>query len=546
MSFMKWVLPILLLLAASVAFGQPVEEWVARYNGPPFGRDQANAVTVDADGNVYVTGYSYGNGGNADVATIKYDPDGEVVWLDRYNGPADGSDYGQDIAVDASGNVYVTGTSEGSGTRQDYVTIKYQSDGRILWAERYDGPGQWDYAEALAVDASGNVYVIGTSDGGYPGTQDDYATIKYGPDGNELWVRRYSGPGSYDDGANDLAVDASGNVYVTGFTIDANVDANYTTIKYDPDGDTLWVREYYGTGGSDQAQALALDASGNVYVTGYSSGIGTSQDIATVKYDTDGNGQWAARYNGPDNDRDVGREVAVDASGNVFAFGYTVRLDTDEEDFVTIKYDPDGMELWARLYNGPGNDEDYPKALALDAYGNAYVCGNSYDSTTLLDYATLKYASNGDLVWTVRYDGPANDTDYGSDLALDASDNVYVTGGSTGIGTDLDYATIKYSQPTAVETGTSANTLPETFGLTCQPNPFNATTTIMYSLPEGGKVSLGVYNLRGQLIAALIDDYQGAGEYDVIWDASDYSSGVYFYKLQAGDFVSTKKMNLLK
>ena len=546
MSFIKTFLVVFLVLATGVAFGQPVEEWVARYHGPPPGRDQARAVTVDADGNVYVTGYSGDGGGGYDLVTIKYDPDGELVWLDGYNGTADGSDFGIDIAVDAAGNVYVTGDSEGSGTYADYITIKYQSDGRVLWAERYDGPGQWDYAEALAVDASGNVYVTGTSDGGYPGTQDDYATIKYGPDGNELWVRRYSGPGSYDDGANDLAVDASGNVYVTGFTWDADPNANYTTIKYDPDGDTLWVREYYGTGGSDQAQALALDASGNVYVTGTSSGIGTSQDIATVKYDTDGNQQWAARYNGPDNDRDVGREVAVDASGNVFAYGYSIRLDTDEEDFATIKYDPDGMELWARLYNGPGNDEDYPKALALDAYGNAYVCGNSYDSTTLLDYATLKYASNGDLVWTVRYDGPANDTDYGSDLAVDASGNVYVTGGSTGTGTEYDYATIKYSQQTGVETGTSGNALPTGFRLTCRPNPFNASTQISYTLAEPGEVELTIYNIGGQLIHTLVDDYREPGEYQVIWDASKQASGIYFYSLTSGDYTETKRMTLLK
>ncbi len=124
----------------------------------------------------------------------------------------------------------------------------------------------------MAVDGSGNVYVTGSSEG-------DYATIKYSPDGDTLWVRRYSGS------ASALAVDDSGNVYVTGWSYGSGTFDDYATIKYAPNGDSLWVRRYNGPGNDyDLPFALALDGDGNVYVTGESYGSGTNYDYATIKY----------------------------------------------------------------------------------------------------------------------------------------------------------------------------------------------------------------------------------------------------------------------
>jgi hypothetical protein len=132
--------------------------------------------------------------------------------------------------VDGSGNVYVTGPSSGSGTAYDYATIKYISSGVQQWVARYNGPGNdWDEAYSLAVDGSGNVYVTGESFGS--GTWQDFATIKYNSSGVQQWVQRYNGPGNGSDGATSLAVDGSGNVYVTGGIV-ASPDDNYATIKY--------------------------------------------------------------------------------------------------------------------------------------------------------------------------------------------------------------------------------------------------------------------------------------------------------------------------
>ena len=121
-----FILALLILVSQVRSLSAPVAaEWVARYNGPGNGEDRATALAVDTDGNVYVTGYSVGVGTSVDYATIKYDADGNPVWIARYNGLGNGEDIATALAVDADGNVYVTGRSAGVGTSFDYATIKY-------------------------------------------------------------------------------------------------------------------------------------------------------------------------------------------------------------------------------------------------------------------------------------------------------------------------------------------------------------------------------------------------------------------------------------
>ncbi|MDI6767360.1 MAG: SBBP repeat-containing protein, partial [Bacteroidota bacterium] len=196
--------------------------------------DAANSITVDASGNVYVTGISYGTGTSYDYTTIKYNTNGDSLWCKRYNGPGNDYDAANSITVDASGNVYVTGCSKGSGTDYDYATIKYNTNGDSLWCKRYNEPGNYDdRATSIAIDASVNVYVTGrsASQGAYPYNY-DYATIKYSTNGDSLWCKRYNGPGNDDDYANAIVVDASGNVYVTGSSFIDERWSYYTTIKY--------------------------------------------------------------------------------------------------------------------------------------------------------------------------------------------------------------------------------------------------------------------------------------------------------------------------
>src|SRR5207253_11025758 len=132
-----------------------------------------------------------GSGSGLDFATIKYNSSGVQQWAKRYNGPANSDDVAYAIAIDGSGNVYVTGSSLGSGTGLDYATVKYNSAGTQLWASRYNGPANIDdVALSIAVDCARNVYVTGGSTGS--GSGFDYATVKYNSSGVQQWASRYN------------------------------------------------------------------------------------------------------------------------------------------------------------------------------------------------------------------------------------------------------------------------------------------------------------------------------------------------------------------
>ncbi len=424
------------------------EQWVARYNGPGNGSEYLNGLALDAAGNIHVTGGSYGLGNSPDFATIEYSPSGAESWVARYDYPLPSAEYGQKVAMDAAGNVYVTGNCTDPYSSSDYATIKYDAAGNQVWFAQYNGPGNsTDNGYAVTVDGSGNVYVTGLSGG--PNNSPDYATIKYDAAGNQLWVARYDGPNNGLDWANSIAVDALGNVYVTGYSVGNMTSTDYATAKYDgTDGTELWVARYNGPGnGPDQASALALDAAGNVYVTGYSNGGSSGNDYLTVKYNPQGDTVWTRRYKGPAGKADQASAIAVDATGNVCVTGYSAGSTTGN-DYLTVKYNPQGDTVWTRRYNWPGSGADQAVAIALDAAGNVCVTGYSAGTGTGNDYATVKYNTDGIQQWVARYTGPGNGQDAANGIGVDAAGNVYVTGNSLvaspGPWNNADCVTIMY------------------------------------------------------------------------------------------------------
>jgi uncharacterized delta-60 repeat protein len=404
--------------------------WVSRYDGPISYSDSAVALAVDSLGNVYVTGQSEGEPGDRDYATVTYNATGHPIWVRRYNESDD--DEPSAMVVDADGNVYVTGSSG---------TIKYDTTGTQLW----HNPG---YCRDLAVDDFGNVYVA--AHGYTPETHDDYLTIKYYANGTTAWTRTYNGSGNYNDNAWAIAVDTVGNVYVTGESRGIDSSNDYATVKYDTEGNEQWVQRYSGLGShSDRAIDIAIDNTGDIYVTGSIYSPDTSHDFATIKYHPNGTMVWIQIYHGPDephNDRAKG--MTLDPLGNVYVIGHSYGVGT-ENDYTTVKYDTDGTELWMRQYNGVGNADDYVYDIDVDALGNVYVTGQTkgtgpyYDT----DYTTVKYDIMGTLLWEKSYNGPGNGSEWAKSIAVDDMYNVYVTGASSGDGTGIDFATIKYFQP---------------------------------------------------------------------------------------------------
>ncbi len=521
---------LLVLLVIGFISAQVDTAWTRRYNGPGNNYDIAYAIAVDSSGNVYVTGYSYGSGTSADYTTIKYNANGDTQWVRRYNGPGNDWDRTFAIAVDGQSNVYVTGESYSSSTNNDYATVKYNSAGVEQWVRRYSGPGNnYDAAYAIAVDSSGNVYVTGYFYS--PTSSYDYATIKYNSAGETLWVRKYNDLDNNNDQAISLALDGQGNVYVTGYSYGPTTSYDYTTIKYNLAGDTAWVRRYNGPGNTDdQPYAIAVDGQDNIYVTGSS-----SNDYATVKYDSAGVQEWVQTYDGPGNSNDRATSLAVNGQGNVYVTGLSGGSGT-YSDYATIKYNSTGVQQWVQRYDGPGNYYDNANAIALDGSGNVYVTGYSNGSTTNEDYATIKYNSTGVQQWIQRYNGPGIDIDEANAIAVDGSGNVYVTGNSRTGGYD-DYLTIKYVQTGAIQENRGPLTTNYT-SLDIFPNPAKTFFNVRSTLNTQGS-KLRIFDVSGKEIRSLKFDVASAPS-TLRVPLNGIKNGVYFVKV--GDEMIKEKL----
>lgn len=450
--------------------GPVTEAWVNRIDGPAHGSDHGHDVKTDAAGNVLVTGWIESSTGNTDSYTVKYSPDGDLLWAKTYAGSATGVDYGYALAVDQSGNAYVGGFGNGENATFDIFVLKYNSNGDEVWTQRWTSPipTYSAYAYSIAVDKQENVYVTGFMSDGL--TDGEFVTLKYDSTGNLQWSARYNGSPNSIDYSNCIAVDNDGNSYITGWSGGDNNLWDFTTIKYSPTGEELWVQTYNGSADdNDFAYRLALDPSGNVYVTGQSVETGSDNDITTIKYSPDGDVLWVKHYDGPANGYDAGQSIAVDADGNAYVTGnHTTNTGLD---CATLKYSTDGDLLWASSYDGPDNGGDVLISIALDDLANVYVSG-FVASGGASDFVTIKYDTSGVEQWVQLYNGPGNSYDGTYVIAVDNDRNVLVTGYSTGDGTDYDYTTIKYSQPGApTPTPTITPSVTPTATVTPTPRP---------------------------------------------------------------------------
>ena len=276
-----------------------------------------------------------------DAYLRKYDSGGNELWTRQFGTPQ--SDHASDVAVDGGGNVYVVGiTFDDSLSGQadlgegDVYLRKYDSDGNKLWT-RQSGSRDLDMANGVAIDGAGNVYVVGEQGGipGRPGVGESDAYLrKHDGDGNELWTRQFgsqSGPS-----ASRVAVDAEGNVYVVGSASGSLPGQTHLgksdayVRKYDGDGNELWTRQF-GSRGSDMANGVVIDGAGNVYVVG-TTGLALpgqsnmdpvlgGSDVFIRKYHSDGSEVWTDQLGTPERDAVAG--VVVDGAGSVYVVGST-------------------------------------------------------------------------------------------------------------------------------------------------------------------------------------------------------------------------------
>lgn len=300
---------------------------------------------------------------------------------------------------------------------QNQPSISNSEHGRIPSAKAA-GTTIWsssnDEVCAIAWDShSSGIYVTGSSESGF--TRSDFLTIKYSSEGDVLWSARYDGPSSHNEYARAMAIDRDGNVYVTGESYSIGTDFDYATIKYNSSGIEQWVARYNGPENSDDKAAdMAIDFENNIYVTGCSKGTGTDYDYVTIKYNSDGVEQWAMRYNGPGDSADIATKVRLDRFGNVYITGYSYDPMTDF-DYATIKYSSLGVFQWVSRFDRRGNNPELSPIMAVDSSSNSYVAGEDY---------YVKYNSDGVEIW--RHLGP----EHANDMSIDAFNNIYVCASS--------------------------------------------------------------------------------------------------------------------
>jgi|WetSurMetagenome_2_1015567.scaffolds.fasta_scaffold51806_2 hypothetical protein len=524
----------------------------------------------------------------------------DTLWTYFYDGTASSLDGTRDLLLDNSGNVYAAGNTASNG--KDIILIKYSSNGDSLWSYIFSsGNFADDYFLSMEQSDSGFIYLACCA----ITIQRAFFIIKLSPDGNLIWTKQISDMigESNNKQTKRLKVDANGNVYFTG-----TKDFNFLTVKLNPSGDTLWTKSYGNSGYTyDDASALTIDDEQNVYVTGKQM-INGSYDFCTIKYNTNGEQQWAKNYDGPAHSTDYSYAITTDQIGNVYVVGSSFIDGASNTDFCIIKYNSVGDTLWVRNYDGSENLGDEAFLIYLDENNNLFVGGNIYagnpnSSGSGTDFCVLQYSLSGDLERSFIYNGAGNDEDYLNDFTFDNSGNIYLTGesftdnnsyrdicvakfdstanlkwqvtysGCLGIDrgyaiavndydeifvageANYDFFIIKYKESaTSVET----NTIKPISGFYLfqnYPNPFNPSTTIRYTVPlderrETKNIILKVYDVLGNEVATLVDEEKPTGSYDIEFNPASInhstSSGVYFYQLKADNLIQTKKMILMK
>jgi hypothetical protein len=421
------------------------------------GNDGANYIGVDALGNIYTTGYFTGTAdfdpsagvfnltsqGGQDIFIQKVDKDGNLLWAKRIGGTSD--DIANSLFVDALGNVYLTGAFQNTADfdpnvgvlnlssqgGQDVFVLKLDTHGNLIWAKSMGGAGA-DVGNVITVDASGNVHTVGyfaeTVDfdpNAGISNLDEFAGLGFGDifiqkldtNGNFIWAKSVGGIGS--DRATCIIVDASGNVYNVGyFQVTADFDPSASDFsltsnglyggfiqKLDVNGNFVWAKGLEGANFLDNSigQSVAIDATGNVYVTGHFTGTvdfdpnaGTANftsagddDIFIQKWDNNGNLIWVKRIGSASTDQAFA--LTLDTQNNVYISGqFSGTVDFDPNagianlvsagglDAFVLKLDESGNYIWAKKIGGTGND--YGTTVRIDANGNAHLTGYFSDT----------------------------------------------------------------------------------------------------------------------------------------------------------------------
>ena len=445
----RYLLLFLLCFLGNFSFGQ---SWLWAYDGEGIGNNVSNAITVDGQGNTYMTGYidgvasfqgtNYQGRGIYDIYIAKYDAQGTLQWVKLAGG--DGNDVAYAIKYQ-NGNLYLAGSFEDTAYFEstqviskggtDAFIAKYDDNGNLVWVKSAGGANP-DYASCLDVDAAGNVFVagqyetamtFGTTPISTTNIYNESFYAKYDNNGNLVWAK--STVGNNTDLITGIACGNNNSVYLTGFfsgsfsvdtgnVISQSPSYDIFLAKLDEGGSLRWIRKA-GSAYDDEAKAICIDNNGNPVITGYYSGtaffgndsvtLDYYSDVFVAKYDTAGNNLWVRAGNGPV--IDIGFAVTSDGNGNIFATGiYQLNINfggktatCQSRQLFAVSYDPYGNVRW--LVAAGGTQTAAGLGIAVAPSGNVIVSGY-YEYTCVFGATSLTIADASNL-FIASYDPPA-------------------------------------------------------------------------------------------------------------------------------------------
>lgn len=367
--------------------------WTLEHDGASEGDDWANDVVVAPDGTILVGGYETTEGERRNTWLWALDAAGNELWTVVHDHGEGLHDEIAGLVTDDDGNIYVAGYIERNidPADDDIFYAKLDSSGREIWMKTFAGAdGRIDQAGRPALDANGDLVVPGFVD---TEAQDNEAWIrKVDPDGNEIWTAGYEGTDMGDDAAGTVTADASGDLVVVGMATPAS-DTDMWISKLDANGASLWSQTVDGDFGDDWATDVAIDARGRIYVTGYLNNAQTnSMELWLARLSAAGDEDWTTTWNSTGFDLDGGNGLALDPSGDVFVAG--VRTEDNVLDNILVgRWSTDGAEVWLANRDGGDQLQDTASAVTRLSDGSIIVVGG----VTLIGH--------GSNAWVARYSG---------------------------------------------------------------------------------------------------------------------------------------------
>ena len=360
---------------------------------------------------------------------------GDTIWSRQFSTGSKGEAF-LDVARGPGDVYYCTGIARATEETSTLVLVKYKSNGTKLWSRLYQSPAKKGSAGVrVAVADDGDVIVAGTIGVAPPASSKgrDVVVLRYAPNGSREWVARFDGSAHKDDYAADLALDGGDAAYVAGGSRGTTTGQDYLALKVSPRGRVSWYWVYDGPGVRDFATGVAVDGGGNCYVTGSSQGAGGTVAAATAKLSRLGASVWTKRLQyGDEGHSDAAALVyrRIGHARRLFLTGTAMGLMATRQDLLVAEVSADtGERVHHAVVDGGGAD-DGGAALAVDASGNAFAAGWTTDATSKVVHAFVtRMSADGTVPWKDALWLPAgdNEADFQT-IDLDAAGNV-VCGG---------------------------------------------------------------------------------------------------------------------